>query len=126
MDLLDLPSILIDHSDLFLDSIHDSGSKTRVAILAGKASPPSSRLARVVGTGGVPQTFTDRVSPIQTRGQIRTTRLLLATLPDFHTFRRPCIWREWVADIALTVFSQPSVSCHILTYDWIANVELSF
>ena len=60
---------LIDQSDLYLDSIHDSGSKTRVAILAGKASPPSSRLfARVFGTGGVPQTFTDRVNPIQTRG----------------------------------------------------------
>ena len=110
-----------------MDSIHDSGSKTRVAILAGKASPPSSRLfARIVGTGGVHQTFTNRMNPIQTGGQIRTTRLLLAPLPDFHTFRRPCIWREWIADIALTVFSQPSVSCHILTYDWIANVELSF
>ena len=54
---------LIDHSDLYLDNIQDSGTKTRVAILAGKASPPSSRLfGRAVGTWG-------GVNPISTRAQ---------------------------------------------------------
>ena len=67
---------LIDHSDLYLDSIHDSGSKTRVAILAGKASPPSSRLfCRAVGTWG-------GLNPIPARGQIILIMLLIFPHPS--------------------------------------------
>ena len=80
LDLLHILGLLKPHTPFvllrFLDSIHDSGSKTRVAILTGKASPPSSRLfCRAVGTCG-------GVNTIPTRGQIMAIILLFTPYPS--------------------------------------------